>query len=75
MTATGVPSVFDPDIPGWGLPAPRMAVDHMASPPAGCNRLLVICHEELDTLAAPHVFPFVAASLEASATRYSSKIG
>ena len=40
-----------------------------------CNRLLVICHEELDTLAAPHLFPFVAASLEASATRYSSKIG
>ena len=26
-----------------------------------CNRLIVICHEDLDTLAAPHVFPFVAA--------------
>jgi hypothetical protein len=24
-----------------------------------CNRLEVICHEDLDTLAAPHVFPFV----------------
>jgi replication-associated recombination protein RarA len=31
-----------------------------------CNRLEVICHEDLDTLAAPHVFPFVAASLAAS---------
>ncbi len=30
-----------------------------------CNRLEVICHEDLDTLAAPHVFPFVAASLAA----------
>jgi hypothetical protein len=35
-----------------------------------CNRLEVICHEDLDTLAAPHVFPFVAASLAASAERY-----
>ena len=26
-----------------------------------CNRLIVICHEELDTIAAPHVFPFVTA--------------
>jgi replication-associated recombination protein RarA len=40
-----------------------------------CNRLEVICHEDLDTLAAPHVFPFVAASLAASKERYSSKIG
>jgi replication-associated recombination protein RarA len=40
-----------------------------------CNRLLVICHEDLDTLAAPHVFPFVVASIEASKERYSSKIG
>jgi replication-associated recombination protein RarA len=40
-----------------------------------CNRLEVICHEDLDTLAAPHVFPFVAASLAASAERYSSKPG
>ena len=30
-----------------------------------CNRLEVICHEDLDTMAAPHVFPFVAASLAA----------
>ena len=40
-----------------------------------CNRLLVICHEDLDTIAAPHVFLFVAASLAASADRYASKIG
>ena len=40
-----------------------------------CNRLIVICHEDLDTLAAPHVFPFVAASLAASRERYSRSIG
>ena len=40
-----------------------------------CNRLIVICHEDLDTLAAPHVFPFVAAALAASADRYASKPG
>ena len=40
-----------------------------------CNRLEVICHEDLDTLAAPHVVPFVAASLAASKERYASKIG
>ena len=40
-----------------------------------CNRLEVICHEDLDTLAAPHVFPFVAASLAASRDRYSKSIG
>jgi hypothetical protein len=34
-----------------------------------CNRLEVICHDDLDTLAAPHVFPFVAASLAASRER------
>jgi len=34
-----------------------------------CNRLLVICHEDLDAPAVPHVFPFVAATLEASAAR------
>jgi replication-associated recombination protein RarA len=39
-----------------------------------CNRLEVICHEDLDTLAA-HVFPFVAASLAASRDRYSKSIG
>ena len=40
-----------------------------------CNRLEVICHEDLDTLAAPHVFPFVAASLAASRERYNKSIG
>jgi replication-associated recombination protein RarA len=40
-----------------------------------CNRLEVICHEDLDTLAASHVFPFVAASLAASRERYSKSIG
>ena len=40
-----------------------------------CNRLEVICHEDLDTLAAPHVFPFVVASLAASRERYSKSIG
>jgi replication-associated recombination protein RarA len=36
-----------------------------------CNRLEVICHEDLDALAAPHVFPFVATSLAASREPYS----
>jgi replication-associated recombination protein RarA len=40
-----------------------------------CNRLEVICHEDLDTLAAPHVFPFVVAALAASQERYSKSIG
>jgi replication-associated recombination protein RarA len=40
-----------------------------------CNRLEVICHEDLDALAAPHVFPFVTASLAASRERYSKSIG
>jgi replication-associated recombination protein RarA len=40
-----------------------------------CNRMEVICHEDLDTLAAPHVFPFVAASLAAWRERYSKSIG
>lgn len=40
-----------------------------------CNRLEVICHEDLDTIAAPHVFPFVTASLAASRERYSKSIG
>ncbi len=30
-----------------------------------CNRLEVICHEDLDTLAAPWVVPFVATALAA----------
>jgi replication-associated recombination protein RarA len=40
-----------------------------------CNRLEVICHEDLDTLAAPHVVPFVAASLAQAKERYSKSIG
>jgi hypothetical protein len=40
-----------------------------------CNRLEVICHEDIDTIAAPHVFPFVAASLAASRERYTKSIG
>lgn len=40
-----------------------------------CNRLLVICHEDLDTVAAPHVFPFVAASVAAAKDRYADKLG
>jgi hypothetical protein len=40
-----------------------------------CNMLEVICHEGLDMLAAPHVFPFVAASSAASKERYSKSIG
>jgi hypothetical protein len=40
-----------------------------------CNRLEVICHEDLDILAAPWIVPFVATSLAQSKERYSSKIG
>ena len=40
-----------------------------------CNRLEVICHEDLDTLAAPHVVPFVATALAQSRERYSKSIG
>jgi replication-associated recombination protein RarA len=40
-----------------------------------CNRLEVICHEDLDTIAAPWIVPFVAASLAASRDRYSKSIG
>jgi replication-associated recombination protein RarA len=40
-----------------------------------CNRLEVICHEDLDTLAAPWVVPFVATALAQSRDRYSSKPG
>ena len=40
-----------------------------------CNRLEVICHEDLDTLAAPHVVPFVAAAVAQSKERYSKNIG
>jgi replication-associated recombination protein RarA len=40
-----------------------------------CNRLEVICHEDLDTIAAPHVVPFVATALAQSRERYSKSIG
>jgi replication-associated recombination protein RarA len=40
-----------------------------------CNRLEVICHEDLDTLAAPSVVPFVATALAQSRDRYSKSIG
>jgi replication-associated recombination protein RarA len=40
-----------------------------------CNRLEVICHEDLDTLAAPWVAPFVATALAQSRDRYSKSIG
>lgn len=36
-----------------------------------CNRLEIICHEDLDTAAAPHVFPFVAASMALARDRYA----
>ena len=40
-----------------------------------CNRLEVICHEDLDTLAAPQVVPFVATALAQSRERYGKSIG
>jgi replication-associated recombination protein RarA len=40
-----------------------------------CNRLETICHEDLDTLAAPWVVPFVATALAQSRERYSKSIG
>ncbi|MGY4252940.1 replication-associated recombination protein RarA [Bradyrhizobium sp. USDA 4516] len=40
-----------------------------------CNRLEVISHEDLDTLAAPHVVPFVATAIAQSKERYSKSIG
>jgi replication-associated recombination protein RarA len=40
-----------------------------------CNRLEIICHEDLDTLAAPWVVPFVATAVAQSKERYNSKIG
>ena len=40
-----------------------------------CNRLEVICHEDLDTLAAPWIVPFVATALAQSRERYSKSIG
>jgi replication-associated recombination protein RarA len=40
-----------------------------------CNRLEVICHEDLDTLAAPWVVPFVSTAIAQSKERYSKSIG
>ncbi len=40
-----------------------------------CNRLEVICHEDLDTVAAPHVVPFVSSAVAQSRERYSKSIG
>jgi replication-associated recombination protein RarA len=40
-----------------------------------CNRLMVIAHEDLDVLAAPHVVPFVATSITQAQARYSTSIG
>jgi hypothetical protein len=37
-----------------------------------CNRLEVICHEVLDTIAAPHVVPFVATAVAQSRSRKSA---
>ena len=39
------------------------------------NRLEVICHEDLDTLAAPWVVPFVATAVAQSKERCTSRIG
>jgi hypothetical protein len=39
-----------------------------------CNRLEVIGHDDLDTLAAPWVVPFVATALAQSRERYSKSI-
>jgi len=40
-----------------------------------CNRLEVICHEDLDTLSAPWIGPFVASALTQSKERCSKSIG
>ncbi|MGQ2182843.1 hypothetical protein ACT4MK_05810 [Bradyrhizobium barranii] len=43
-----------------------------------CTRLEVICHEDLDTIAAPHVVPFVATALaqvEGATAIRSAKLG
>ena len=40
-----------------------------------CNRLEVICHEDLDTLAAPWVVPFVSTALTQSRERYAKSGG
>ena len=40
-----------------------------------CNRLEVICHEDLDTIAAPSVVQLVAMALAQSRDRYGKPIG
>lgn len=39
------------------------------------NRLEIIAHEDIDTLAAPHVVPFVAAAVAQSKARYGKHVG
>jgi replication-associated recombination protein RarA len=53
----------------------RVDAHQQSLPLDGCNRLEVICHEDLDTLAAPWVVPFVSAALAQSRDRYSKSIG
>ena len=40
-----------------------------------CNRLEVICHEDLDALAAPWIVSFVATAVAQSKERYGKNIG
>jgi replication-associated recombination protein RarA len=40
-----------------------------------CNRLEVISHEDIETVAAPWIVPFVAAATTQSKERYASKLG
>ena len=42
-------------------------------PHHGLQPAEVICHEDLDTLAAPHVVPFVAAAVAQSQERYAAR--
>ncbi|SCB55982.1 hypothetical protein GA0061098_10647 [Bradyrhizobium shewense] len=53
----------------------RAAAYERAIPQHGLQSAGVICHEDLDTIAAPHVVPFVATALAQSRKRYSKSIG
>ena len=53
----------------------REAMEFAAFHSMVCNRLGVICHEDLDTSAAPWVVPFVGTALAQSRDRYSKSIG
>src|ERR1700737_3741561 len=63
----------------WSRPAsptrPAFSSSRRARGRRDDPRPQVICHEDLDTLAAPWVVPFVATALAQSKERYSSKIG